>query len=111
MTTIERTPDLSIHRDQLHYEVHQGADVCVVRLEGSFRMSTAPVIGGLVEQLAHLPRPSLIVDASLLWEIDAVGVDVLTDLQQAVLERGGKMMVYAASGPVARALDGSPLRQ
>jgi anti-anti-sigma factor len=111
MTTIERVHDLSIRSDDLHYEVHQGADVCVVRLEGSFRTSTAHVIGGLVDQLSHLSRPSLIVDASLLWEIDPVGVDVLTDLQHAVLERGGKMMVYAASGPVARALDGSALRQ
>jgi anti-anti-sigma factor len=92
-----------------HLELHEGQDICVLRLEGSFRQSTAHLSLGTVEMLSRRPECSLLVDSSLLGEIDQVGLEVLVGLRDRIEEAGGKMVVYAATGPVADALQHSPL--
>jgi len=89
-----------------HVEMHVGEEVCVVRLEGSLHASEVPEVDALVGVLDDAPDRSLVVDASLLSEIDDAGVDCLAHLQETMGRRGGRMCVYAASGAVARALDG-----
>ncbi|HEY1829613.1 MAG TPA: STAS domain-containing protein [Acidimicrobiales bacterium] len=91
--------------------MHDSADLCVLRLEGSFRQTTAQESVGVVEALSGRHDCSLLVDASLLGDIDDTGVEVLLRLQDSIEVAGGKMVVYAASGSVASALDRSPLRQ
>jgi anti-anti-sigma factor len=86
--------------------MHLGEEVCVVRLEGSLHATEVPEVDALVGALEDAPDRSLVVDASLLSEIDDAGVDCLAHLQETVGGRGGRMCVYAASGAVARALDG-----
>jgi anti-anti-sigma factor len=98
-------------RDDFHLEMHGNADLCVLRLEGSFRQSTAHESAGVVEALSRHHDCSLLVDASLLGDIDDTGLEVLVRLQDSIEVAGGKMVVYAASGSVASVLDRSPLRQ
>jgi anti-anti-sigma factor len=97
-------------RDDFHLEMHDSADLCVLRLEGSFRESTAHESEGVVEALSGRHDCSLLVDASLLGDIDDTGLEVLVRLQDSIEVAGGKMVVYAASGSVASVLDHSPLR-
>jgi anti-anti-sigma factor len=95
----------------LQLEVHRGEEVCVIRMQGSLVRSTSYASQELVDQLSSCSCRSVVFDASLLFEIDEVGVNILLGLQQYVASRNGKLIVYAATGDVARALDGSSIRQ
>ena len=97
--------------DELHVQAHRGGDVCVIRLNGSLRSSTAAEIEGLVDLVATWPCGSGIVDASMLHDVDRTGLNALRHLQRYFEGQGGTMIVYAASGEVARALDESHLTQ
>ncbi len=101
---------LGSHPDDLRCDLHVGEEVGVLRLEGSLRAPAVQEGDGLVAQISVSPLRSLLVDASLLWEIDEAGIRLLMSLREAVEDRKGKMIVYAASGAVARALDDSHLR-
>ena len=89
----------------LHVEVHVGEEVCVVRFEGSLDASRVHQVDAVVDALETAPVRSLVVDASLLGEIDAAGVECLDHLREVAGSRGASMSVYAASGEVAQALD------
>ncbi len=90
----------------LHVEVHVGEEVCVVRFEGSLDASRVHQVDAMVDALETTPVRSLVVDASLLWEIDEAGVECLDHVREVVGALGARMSVYAASGEVARALNG-----
>ena len=53
---------------------------------------------------------TVVVDASLLGEVDEWGVAWLTRLRDSVRRLGGRVLVYGASGQVAEAVDGASLR-
>jgi anti-anti-sigma regulatory factor len=97
--------------DELHVQAHRGGDVCVIRLNGSLFASTSNVMEGLVDLVSTWPSRSGIVDASMLQEIDRAGISSIRQLQRHFERLGGTMIVYAASGDVARALDESHLTQ
>jgi anti-anti-sigma factor len=113
VTTTLHHPSETISRwsDALHVEFHPGDEVCVLQLHGSLRASTVHLTQGLIDQISSTRCRSVIVDTSLLWEIDDVGVKILVNMQKYVESRHGKLIVYAAGGDVAQALDQSQLRQ
>jgi anti-anti-sigma regulatory factor len=90
-----------------HSELHEGESICVVRVCGALVESAAAVFEQVVSQLNGALGRSVIVDASLLGEIDSQGVQKVRDLQRRVVDHGGKLVVYAASGEVAKALGSS----
>lgn len=90
-----------------HSEVHDRDSICVVRVCGALVDSAAAVFEQVVGQLKGSPGRSVIVDASLLGHIDQGGVEKIHELQQRVVDSGGKLVVYAASGDVAKALERS----
>jgi anti-anti-sigma factor len=91
--------------DQLNVEVHRGSEVCVVRFEGSLGAMSVKKVQRVMAQLSRSTCSSVILDASLLREIDDIGVRSLAGLQHRVKSRGGKMIIYAASGRVAKTLE------
>ena len=94
---------------QLHIEVHQTGEISVVRLEGSFVEPVAADEPAVVDPPAG-PGQTVVVDASLLGEVDEWGVAWLTRLRDRAHRLGGKLLVYGASGQVAEAVDGASLR-
>ncbi len=90
-----------------HSELHERETICVVRVCGALVESAAAVFEQVVGHLRGTPGRSVIVDASLLGEIDEGGVQKLHELQERVVNNGGKLVVYAASGDVAKALESS----
>jgi anti-anti-sigma regulatory factor len=93
--------------DPFHSEVHERDTVCVVRVCGALVGSAAMVFERVVGHLKGTPGRSVIIDASLLGEIDDAGVQKMHELQRRVVDSGGKLVMYAASGEVARALESS----
>jgi anti-anti-sigma regulatory factor len=94
-----------------HSELHERDTVCVVRVCGALVASAAAVFEQVVGHLKGAPGRSVIVDASLLGEIDDGGVRKMHELQRRVTDGGGKLVVYAASGDVAKALESSDVLQ
>jgi anti-anti-sigma regulatory factor len=100
-------PGQKYEQHPFHSELHERESICVVRVCGSLVESAASVFEQVVGQMKDAPGRSVIVDASLLGEIDSQGVQKMSDLQSRVVSSGGKLVVYAASGDVAKALASS----
>ena len=113
MTLLARpaTTRRSYDPNPFHAEVHERQTICVVRVCGALIDSAAEVFEQVVGHLKGTPGRSVIVDASLLGEIDDGGVEKVHELQLRMVEGGGKLVVYAASGDVARALESSAVLQ
>jgi anti-anti-sigma regulatory factor len=90
-----------------HSELHERDTICVVRVCGALVESASAVFEQVVGHLKGSPGRSVIIDASLLGEIDDGGVQKMHELQERVVNSGGKLVVYAASGDVAKALESS----
>ena len=85
-------------------EFHVNGALGVIRLQGSLGRQSAT-------KLAQLARPgvigacrSVLVDASLLNDIDDACSAALRPLWELVLARGGTIDVYGATGPASDAL-------
>jgi anti-anti-sigma regulatory factor len=89
-------------------EVHRRNNLCVLRLAGALVEPLGPDLEDVRNELEG-PCHSMLIDASLLGDIDQGGIGLLQGLRDRIDSGGGTMHIYAATGEVARALDGSGL--
>jgi hypothetical protein len=94
-----------------HSELHERESICGVRVCGALVESASAVFEQVVGHLKGTPGRSVIIDASLLGDIDDGGVQKMHELQERVVNSGGTVVVYAASGDVAKALASSAVLQ
>jgi anti-anti-sigma regulatory factor len=100
---------MTLAAQPFHSELHERETLCVVRVCGALVDSAAAVFEQVVGHLKGSPGRSVMVDASLLGEIDDGGVQKMHELHDRVVKSGGKLVVYAASGEVAKALESPAL--
>ncbi len=93
----------------LQVEVHEAGGRCVLRLKGVLDAAAAKRMEREIDRLACSSADSVLVDTSLLRGIDDTGVNVLRGMREYAAARGRSMVVYAATGDVARALTAAHL--
>jgi anti-anti-sigma regulatory factor len=85
-------------------ETQFGGDICVVRLQGDLRGTSAAAIRRLVERISDSFPSSVLIDASLLCALNDECASAIAALGQAIRRMGGTISVYGASGPAAAVL-------
>ena len=89
--------------------LHAGADICVVRLQGSLGPSSAPRIVRLAEQICSAGCTSVLVDASLLGDVSGECQRALAQLMDGLRVQGIGSTTYGAVGAAAEALEEAAL--
>lgn len=88
----------------LRIELESQGRTCTVVLHGALSDTSIAALQAQVDQLGCLPCDDVVVDASGLTALDAVGANVLLGLYHYVNGRGGTLRITGARGTIATAL-------
>jgi anti-anti-sigma regulatory factor len=84
---------------------HLSGDICVLRLQGSLSRTSASRIDGITDQLQRAACSSVLVDASLLGQINEDCLNALRSLWRAMKRKGVQIVTYGATGAIAGTLE------
>src|ERR1700733_1308076 len=88
----------------LRVELRSAGRTCTVVLQGALSDTSIAALEAQVDQLGCIPCDDVVVDASGLTALDAVGANVLLGLYHYVNGRGGTLRITGARGPIASTL-------
>ncbi len=103
-TTDSATTDAADMGPNLHVELQALDGACRLTLDGHLNATTLAVLEAQVDFLGLIPCHDVIVDLSLLTELDGVGANVLLGLYYYVVARGGVFRVTGAIDEVSTIL-------